>query len=113
MIGESICREVRSGSAVSELMLSINPRCASGLGAAPMKPVRDIRGTTACRTREQVATALVPFDIDLVAAENLFAHNTNALVVERLPFSQPIGRTQNIQSLLGREVLLHFTCFIE
>ena len=66
-----------------------------------IKPVRDIRGTTACRTREQIATALIAFDIDLVAVEDLFAHDTNALVIERLPFSQPIGRTQNIQSLLG------------
>ena len=75
--------------------------------------MRHIRGTTACRTREQIATALIAFDIDLVAAKDLFADDTNALIIERLPFSQPIGRTQNIQSLLGSEVLLHFTCLIE
>jgi len=83
------------------------------MGAGRIKPVRNIRGTTACRTREQVATALIAFDLDLVAAEDPFAHDTNAFLIERLPFSQPIGRTQNIQSLLGSEVLLHFTCFIE
>ena len=60
--------------------------------------MRCIRWATACGTREQIATTLIAFDIDLVAAKDLFADDTNALIIERMPFSQPIGSAQNIQA---------------
>jgi hypothetical protein len=102
-----------SGGARAKLMLPVYRGTAIAVVTCRIEPVRCIRWATACGTREQIAPPLIAFDIDLVAAKDLFADDTNALIIERLPFSQPIGCAQNIQSLFGSEVPLHITCLIE
>ena len=88
-------------------MLPIYPMNWSGMLAWQIKPVRDICRATSRWTCQQITTALVAANVDLVAVENPFTDNAEALIIERLPFSYPIGSAQDIESLFGREFVLH------
>ena len=81
--------------------------------AANIKPMRYVRGASFRWTLQQITTALVARDFDLTASEYSLAHDTNALVVERIPFPQPIGLTQNLKALFGRKVSVRFHLLIE
>jgi hypothetical protein len=94
-------------------MLPVYAMRGRGRLAHNIKPVCDIGGTTRCWTCQQKTAALIATNVDLPPAEYLLTDNTNALVIERLPFPQLVRCAKNIETLFGREAVLHFAYLIE
>ena len=80
-------------------MLSVhavqNARCSTR-GVADVKPMRGKRWAAFGRAIQQITTALIANDVDLPSVKYALAYHANAFVIERVPFSQPIGFTQNV-----------------
>jgi hypothetical protein len=75
--------------------------------ATNVKPMRDERRASFCWTSQQVPAASVARNFDLTATKYSLAHNANALVIERIPFPQPIGLAQNLKAFFRRKMSAH------